>query len=103
MTNGDEPTGGPGRNIEGEAPETEPDADTEDVTVHDDVELERTIGLVGGLAIGIGIFVILSFMMGISLWVTEPGSPSHTLAAMNIASLFGLIVVCVALILYCQA
>jgi hypothetical protein len=55
------------------------------------------------LAIGIGIFVILSFMMGISLWVTEPGSPSHTLAAMNIASLFGLIVVCVALILYCQA
>ncbi|QLG28818.1 amino acid permease [Halorarum halophilum] len=47
-----------GRNVAGEVPEDEPDAVTDDVTVHDDdVELERTIGLVGGLAIGIGTMI----------------------------------------------
>ncbi|WP_433627381.1 APC family permease [Halomicrococcus sp. NG-SE-24] len=47
-----------GRNVAGEAPAEEPEAVTNDVTVHDDdVELERTIGLVGGLAIGIGTMI----------------------------------------------
>ncbi|GAA0242884.1 hypothetical protein GCM10009000_068150 [Halobacterium noricense] len=46
-----------GRNIAGEAPVEEPEAVTDDTTVHDDVELERTIGLVGGLAIGIGTMI----------------------------------------------
>jgi amino acid transporter len=47
-----------GRNVAGEVPETEPEAVSDDVTVHDDdVELERTIGLVGGLAIGIGTMI----------------------------------------------
>ncbi|MFB6201219.1 MAG: APC family permease [Halorhabdus sp.] len=47
-----------GQNIAGETPVEEPDAVTDDTTVHDeDVELERTIGLVGGLAIGIGTMI----------------------------------------------
>jgi amino acid transporter len=50
-----EPTG---KNVAGEAPAAEPEAVTDDTTVHDDeVELERTIGLVGGLAIGIGTMI----------------------------------------------
>jgi APA family basic amino acid/polyamine antiporter len=57
-------TGGPvdvepgGENVAGAEPAAEPDAVTEEATVHDDdVELERTIGLVGGLAIGIGTMI----------------------------------------------
>ncbi|QIO24543.1 APC family permease [Haloarcula sp. JP-L23] len=47
-----------GQNVAGEAPAAEPEAVTADTTVHDDdVELERTIGLVGGLAIGIGTMI----------------------------------------------
>jgi len=47
-----------GENIAGEAPAEEPEAVTDDTVVHDDdVELERTIGLVGGLAIGIGTMI----------------------------------------------
>jgi len=46
-----------GENVRGETPEPEPDADEDEVTVHDDVELERTIGLSGGLAIGIGTMI----------------------------------------------
>ncbi|MEF8883021.1 MAG: APC family permease [Halapricum sp.] len=52
---GDEPIG---ENIAGETPEPEPEGVTDETTVHDeDVELERTIGLVGGLAIGIGTMI----------------------------------------------
>ncbi|WP_255150024.1 APC family permease [Halorarius halobius] len=47
-----------GQNVAGETPAPEPDAVTEETTVHDDdIELERTIGLVGGLAIGIGTMI----------------------------------------------
>ena len=47
-----------GQNVAGEVPAAEPEAVTDDTTVHDDdVELERTIGLVGGLAIGIGTMI----------------------------------------------
>jgi APA family basic amino acid/polyamine antiporter len=47
-----------GENVEGEAPVDEPEAVTDETTVQeDDVELERTIGLVGGLAIGIGTMI----------------------------------------------
>jgi len=46
-----------GENVAGEAPVAEPDAVTDDTTVQGDVELERTIGLVGGLAIGIGTMI----------------------------------------------
>jgi len=47
-----------GRNVAGETPTTEPVATDEDVTVHEEgTELERTIGLVGGLAIGIGTMI----------------------------------------------
>ncbi|WP_232702686.1 APC family permease [Halobacterium wangiae] len=58
MTTDVAPTPGSGENVEGESPEQEPDAVSDDVTVHEeDVELERTIGLVGGLAIGIGTMI----------------------------------------------
>jgi len=47
-----------GENVEGERPEDEPRADRDAVTEHDeDVQLERTIGLVGGLAIGVGTMI----------------------------------------------
>ena len=47
-----------GQNADGEAPAEGPEAVTDDATVHDEgVELERTIGLVGGLAIGIGTMI----------------------------------------------
>ncbi|MFW6437123.1 MAG: APC family permease [Halococcoides sp.] len=47
-----------GANVEGDRPAEEPEAITEETTVHDEgVELERTIGLVGGLAIGIGTMI----------------------------------------------
>lgn len=47
-----------GENIEGEAPDIEPTVETDDATVvGDDVELERTLGLTGGLAIGIGTMI----------------------------------------------
>ncbi|MEF8780350.1 MAG: APC family permease [Haloferacaceae archaeon] len=49
---------GEGANLEGETPQSEPEAITEVATIHDDdVELERTIGLAGGLAIGIGTMI----------------------------------------------
>lgn len=54
------------------------------------------------LTIGIGIFVGLLLMMGISLLVTEPGSASHTLAVINAVTLFGFITVCAAFILFCR-
>lgn len=47
-----------GENIEGEPPVTDsPTEVTEEATKHDDVELERTLGLVGGLSIGIGTMI----------------------------------------------
>ena len=46
-----------GENVAGEAPATEPEAVTSETTVHDDTELERTIGLAGGLAIGVGTMI----------------------------------------------
>ncbi len=46
-----------GENVAGEGPAVEPEAVTDETTVHEDAELERTIGLVGGLAIGIGTMI----------------------------------------------
>jgi APA family basic amino acid/polyamine antiporter len=46
-----------GENVAGERPEAEPTGVTDETTVHEDVELERTIGLTGGLAIGIGTMI----------------------------------------------
>ena len=58
MTSGDGAVGGPDEPSDRETPETGVQSVSEDVTVHDDdVELERTIGLVGGLAIGIGTMI----------------------------------------------
>jgi amino acid permease len=46
-----------GTNIEGEAPVVESVVETDEATITDDAELERTLGLVGGLAIGIGTMI----------------------------------------------
>ncbi|WP_181691648.1 APC family permease [Natronomonas sp. LN261] len=47
-----------GENVGGESPEDAPKSISEGATVHDDdTELERTIGLTGGLAIGIGTMI----------------------------------------------
>jgi amino acid transporter len=46
-----------GTNVEGEAPVSEAVVETDEATITDDAELERTLGLVGGLAIGIGTMI----------------------------------------------
>lgn len=46
-----------GTDIEGDAPDVEPTVETDDATVTDGAELERTLGLSGGLAIGIGTMI----------------------------------------------
>jgi amino acid transporter len=54
----DRPTVPANANAEGDAPVGEPDATTAGATVHaGGVELERTVGLAGGLAIGVGTMV----------------------------------------------
>ncbi|MGM0448593.1 MAG: APC family permease [Methanobacteriota archaeon] len=50
----DEPSG---RNLDGDAPVAESVVETEAATLTGDAELERTIGLTGGLAIGIGTMI----------------------------------------------
>lgn len=46
-----------GTNIQGQAPDAEPVLETDEATITDDAELERTLGLSGGLAIGIGTMI----------------------------------------------
>ncbi|MDS0220838.1 APC family permease [Haloarcula sp. S1AR25-5A] len=46
-----------GTNIAGESPVTETVVETDEATITDDAELERTLGLRGGLAIGIGTMI----------------------------------------------
>jgi amino acid transporter len=46
-----------GMNIEGDAPDMEPTVETDEATITEDAELERTLGLSGGLAIGIGTMI----------------------------------------------
>ena len=46
-----------GANVEGEAPDVEPTVETDEATYTDDAELERTLGLSGGLAIGVGTMI----------------------------------------------
>jgi len=82
-----------GENVAGEAPAAEPEAVTDDTTVHDDgVELERTIGLTGGLAIGIGT------MIGAGIFVFPGLAASNAgLAATLSFAIGGLIALLVAL------
>jgi amino acid transporter len=47
-----------GTNIEGESPVSETVVETEEATVTENAELERTLGLTGGLAIGIGTMIV---------------------------------------------
>src|SRR6056297_1293406 len=46
-----------GTNVDGESPQIEPTVETDEATITDDAELERTLGLTGGLAIGIGTMI----------------------------------------------
>jgi amino acid transporter len=46
-----------GRNLGGEVPDFEPTVETAEATYTDDAELERTLGLAGGLAIGVGTMI----------------------------------------------
>ena len=61
-------------NIEGESPVVEDADDTDEATVHDDVELERTIGLKGGLAIGVGTMIGAGIFVFPGLAAEEAGS-----------------------------
>ncbi|NHN40262.1 amino acid permease [Halorubellus sp. JP-L1] len=82
-----------GRNVDGEVPATEPDAVTDDATVHDDdVQLERTIGLGGGLAIGVGTMIGAGIFVFPGLAADEAG-----LAATLSFAIGGLIALLVAL------
>ena len=46
-----------GTNADGETPVAEPVVETDEATITEDAELERTLGLTGGLAIGIGTMI----------------------------------------------
>ncbi|ADB62092.1 amino acid permease-associated region [Haloterrigena turkmenica DSM 5511] len=54
---GGQPPSAEGTNIEGESPRADPTIETDEATITDDAELERTLGLTGGLAIGIGTMI----------------------------------------------
>ncbi|WP_436345206.1 APC family permease [Natronorubrum sp. FCH18a] len=54
---GGEPPPAEGTNIAGESPDVEPTVETDEATITEDAELERTLGLSGGLAIGIGTMI----------------------------------------------
>jgi len=63
-----------GENVAGERPAPEPEGVTDETTVQgDDVELERTIGLVGGLAIGIGTMIGAGIFVFPGLAAAEAG------------------------------
>jgi len=64
---------GTGQNVEGEAPEPEPEAVTDEVTEHAAAQLERTIGLTGGLAIGIGTMIGAGIFVFPGLAAVEAG------------------------------
>ena len=49
--------GSAGTNAQGESPDVEPVVETDEATLTEDAELERTLGLTGGLAIGIGTII----------------------------------------------
>jgi APA family basic amino acid/polyamine antiporter len=46
-----------GQNVQGEAPDAQAVVETDEATLTEDAELERTLGLSGGLAIGIGTMI----------------------------------------------
>ncbi|MEF8887165.1 MAG: APC family permease [Haloarculaceae archaeon] len=71
-----------GTNIEGEAPDAEPVVETDDATITEDAELERTLGLPGGLAIGIGTMI----GAGIFVFPGLAGAEVGTAAAASFAA-----------------
>jgi amino acid transporter len=81
-----------GANIEGESPDVEPVVETDEATLTDDAELERTIGLSGGLAIGIGTMI----GAGIFVFPGLAGAEVGTAAAASFA-ISGVIALLVAL------
>ena len=85
----DEPSG---RNLDGDAPVAEAVVETGGATITEDAELERTIGLTGGLAIGIGTMI----GAGIFVFPGLAGGQIGTAAAASFA-VGGLIALLVAL------
>ena len=81
-----------GTNIEGEAPDTGPVVETDEATITEDAELERTLGLTGGLAIGIGTMI----GAGIFVFPGLAGAEVGTAATVSFA-VGGLIALLVAL------
>ncbi|WP_159900792.1 APC family permease [Salinirussus salinus] len=81
-----------GTNIEGEAPDAGPVVETDEATITEDAELERTLGLTGGLAIGIGTMI----GAGIFVFPGLAGAEVGTAATVSFA-VGGLIALLVAL------
>ncbi|MFC4357373.1 APC family permease [Halobium salinum] len=57
MSDREAPTAGGGANVGNESPVIEATVETDEATITDDSELERTLGLAGGLAIGVGTMI----------------------------------------------
>ena len=81
-----------GTNVEGDAPVAESVVETDEATITDDAELERTLGLAGGLAIGIGTMIGAGIFVFPGLAGAEVGT-----AAMASFALSGVIALLVAL------
>ena len=84
-----------GTNVQGEAPDAEPVVETDEATITEDAELERTLGLTGGLAIGIGTMIGAGIFVFPGLAAGPVGSQSLRLRRRRLQTLITTLRICI--------